>query len=313
MKSRHFLFLLTIFLAVRYKSAPFLWEHVVIETSSSLPSSPSASLPMDRPMPARAFSAAWPSLIFSACVLVSLTSGCTSMKTTNTARSSTEQMLVSNAVDQALDKIDFRPFSGRSVYLEEKYVDCVDKAYVVSSIRHRVLHSGARLVDKADDADVVLEPRAGAVGTSNSETFLGIPEITLPGMLTLPEIRIATRSQQVGVAKIGVAAFDPKSRESLGAGGMTLAKSDDTNLSVFGVGPFQSGTIRNEVNRSTSGPAAFSQPALPVQVAFRTPPPSVPAADPPAEIEFTSAEPVQEATTAEEETPEGDAPNWSRE
>ena len=130
--------------------------------------------------------------------------GCTSLKTTNTARSSTEQMLVSNAVDQALDKVDFRPFAGHAVFLEEKYVDCVDKAYVIASVRHRLLRVGASLVDKVDDAHVVVEPRAGSVGTTNSEAYLGIPEITLPGMLTLPEVRFLTRSQQVGVAKLGV-------------------------------------------------------------------------------------------------------------
>ena len=207
--------------------------------------------------------------------------GCTSMKTTNTARSSTEQMLVSNAVDQALDKVDFRPFTGHAVFLDEKYVDCVDKAYVIASVRHRLLHVGARLVDKADDAEVVVEPRAGSVGTTNSESYLGIPEITLPGMLALPEVRFLTRSQQVGVAKIGVAAYDSKTRTALGEGGMTLAKSDDTNLSVMGIGPFQSGSIRNEITRSTSGPAAFTRTHIPVQVAFHAPTeiPSAPAAD----------------------------------
>jgi hypothetical protein len=202
-------------------------------------------------------------------VLVS--GGCTSLKTTNTARSSTEQLLVSNAVDQALDKVDFRPFSGHAVYLDEKYVDCVDKAYVIASVRHRLLRVGARLVDKADEAEVVVEPRAGSVGTANSESYLGIPEITLPGMLALPELRLLTRTQQIGVAKLGVAAYDAKTRTALGEGGMTLAKSDDTNLSVLGVGPFQSGTIRKEIKRSTTGNAGIVPRQLPVQVAFDSP------------------------------------------
>lgn len=245
--------------------------------------------------------------------------GCTTMKTTNTARSSTEQMLVSNAVDQALDKIDFRPFSGHTVFLEEKYVDCVDKAYVIGSIRHRLLQVGAQLVDKADDAAVVVEPRSGSVGTTNSETYVGVPEITLPGMLTLPEIRVATRSQQVGVAKLGVAAFDRKTRTALGVGGTTLAKSDDSNLSIFGVGPFQSGSIRNEITRSTSGPAGITRTQLPVQVAFQAPAPEAvvetpsPPPVPPATqtVEYTE-EAVPAATEARAEGSESDAPGWAQ-
>ena len=248
-------------------------------------------------------------------LMVMASCGCTSMKTTNTARSSTEQMLVSNAVDQSLDKVDFRPFEGHSVFLDEKYIDCVDKAYVVGSIRHRLLRVGCKLVDKVEDAQIVMEPRSGSVGTTNSETYLGIPEITLPGMLTLPEVRLATRSQQVGVAKIGIAAYDAKTRTTLGDGGTSLAKSDDTNVSVFGIGPFQSGTIRREVTRSTSGDAAIYQPLLPVQVAFQTPEPQplpeTPAAAAP-KIQFTSAEstPAEEAPV-QEAAAESDAPGWA--
>ena len=260
-----------------------------------------------------------PSLHFTAarCVVILamlVSCGCTSMKTTNTARSSTEQMLVSNAVDQALDKVDFRPFEGHAVFLEEKYVDCVDKAYVMASIRHRLLRVGASLVEKPTESEVVVEPRAGTVGTTNAETFLGIPEITLPGMLTLPEVRFLTRSQQVGVAKLGVAAYDTKTRTALGEGGMTLAKSDDTNLSVLGVGPFQSGTIRNEITRSTSGRAAIFRPQLPVQVAFNSPASNVLPSAPEAanKVEYTSIEELPAAEAPAVETTETDAPGWTQ-
>lgn len=263
------------------------------------------------------------SAIRTCLVLMSLIScGCSSLKTTNTARSSVEQMLVSNAVDQSLDKIDFRPFAGHSVFLDEKYIDCVDKAYLIGSIRHRLLHVGCKLVDKVDDAEIVLEPRSGTVGTSSSETFVGIPEITLPGMLTLPEVRMATKSQQIGVAKIGIAAYDAKARTTLGEGGVTLAQSDDTNLSVFGVGPFQWGTIRNEVKRSTSAEGGEPEGYIPVKVAFTPPAPAdvpEPAAVRGAKVQYTSvedpaAEVAPEAAAApapEAPAIEGDKPSWA--
>jgi len=246
---------------------------------------------------------------------VMVSCGCTNLRSTNTARSSTEQMLVSNAVDQSLDKIDFRPFAGHSVFLEEKYIDCVDKAYVVGSIRHRLLHVGCRLVDKLDDAQIVLEPRSGSVGTTNSESYIGIPEITLPGMLTLPEVRMASRSQQVGVAKIGIAAYDAKTRMTLGEGGMSLAKSDDTNVSVFGVGPFQSGTLQNEVTRSTSGNAGITRGRIPVHVAFNSPPPAASPEAPAqaeAKIQYTSVEEPPAEEAAEAAVPAEGPPSWAQ-
>lgn len=253
-------------------------------------------------------------------LLVLATSGCTTFKTTNTARSSTEQLLISNAVDQSLNKIDFQPFANHAVFLDEKYVDCVDKAYVLASIRHRLLHVGARLVDKIEDSEVALQPSVGTLGTSDVNSFIGVPEITLPGMLTLPEIRLVTRTRQVGVAKIGLVALDPKTRTALGEGGIVLAKSDDTNTSVLGIGPFQSGTIREEVERSTTGTAGYARVRMPVQVAFQQPAaeriPEAPAAA--KQVEYTSLDAAPEGDTAPagEATPasseQTDAPGWSK-
>lgn len=209
--------------------------------------------------------------------------GCTSASTSNTARTATEQVLISNAVDQSLDKMDFRPFAGRAVYFEEKYIDCVDKAYVISSIRHRLMKAGAQLVDKADAAEVVVEARSGGIGTAHSDSFLGVPEVVLPGMMTIPELRLATRTKQTGVAKIGILAYDAKSKTSLGPGGIALSRSEDNNWYVLGVGPYQSGNVRNEVQTATTGNAAVAYTHVPPVVAFAPPAaarPQPPAAPP---------------------------------
>ena len=197
--------------------------------------------------------------------------GCAQTKTSNTARTATEQLLISNAVDQALDKIDFRAFTGHTVFLDDKYVDCTDKQYVISSVRHRILHQGAILVQKPEEAEVLVEMRTGVVGTDIADSFLGIPEVTLPGMLTLPEVRVLTRQVQTGTAKLGIVAVDAKTKQVLGEGGMTLAQSDNNNWFVAGMGPFKTGSINGEVNRMTSGAAAFRKDQLPATVAFTSP------------------------------------------
>src|SRR4249920_911481 len=92
-----------------------------------------------------------PSVLCLASV-IALFAGCSSNRQSNTARTATEQMLISNAVDQSLNKIDFTPLAGTNVFVEEKYIDCVDKGYIVGSVRHKLLQAGAYLAVKAEDA-----------------------------------------------------------------------------------------------------------------------------------------------------------------
>ena len=216
-----------------------------------------------------------PQFLLHVCCLTSLllAAGCATSKSSNTARTATEQMLISNAVDQSLNKVDFRPFGGHTVYLNDKYVDCVDKSYVISSVRHRVLTAGGMLVDDPAKADVLVELRSGTVGTDTSDSFIGVPEVTIPGMLTLPEVRFLTRHAQTGIAKIGLVAIDARTNRILGTGGMSLAQSDTQNWTVMGVGPIRTGTIHAEVDGSTSGQAAQIRNWIPQTVAFRSPPP----------------------------------------
>ncbi len=224
--------------------------------------------------------------------------GCASTKTSNTARTATEQLLISNAVDQALDKIDFRAFRGHTVFLDDRFVDCIDKQYVISSVRHRILHQGAVLVTKPEDAEVLVEMRTGVVGTDIADSFVGIPEVTVPGMLTLPEVRVLTRQVQTGTAKLGIVAVDAKTKEVLGEGGMTLARSDANNWYIAGIGPFHSGSIHGEVDRMTHGAAAQMWDKLPMTVTFAKPGRETETPLTPPAVEYTST-----TQTSFEETP----------
>lgn len=197
--------------------------------------------------------------------------GCTSTSTSNTARTAKEQLLLSTAVDQSLDKVDFTPLASQKVFVDDKYLECTDKNYVVGSVRHRVMRTGAVLAASAEDADVIMELRSGGVGTDTTDAYLGIPEVTLPGMLTLPEIRMAERKTQAAYSKIGMVLYDAKTRRVLGDGGVAMARSDDNNWSFLGVGPYQSGSLKGEVSKSRMVPPGSYRRQLPTQVAFGTP------------------------------------------
>ncbi len=204
-------------------------------------------------------------------LLAFLVTGCTATSTSNTARTAKEQMLLSNAVDQSLDKVDFTPVFGQNVFIEEKYLECIDKTYVVGSVRHRVLKAGGIVAPAADAADVVMEIRSGGVGTDTCDSYVGIPEITLPGMLTLPEVRLTQRKSQFGYSKLGLVLYDAKTRTVLGDGGLSMAQSDDSAWYAFGMNVWKGGSLRKDVETAQRIPHGMKTNRLPTQVAFDAP------------------------------------------
>lgn len=178
--------------------------------------------------------------------------GCTTTRTTDTARTGLEQLLISNAVDQTLSKTALPPVNARKVFVDDKYLDSVDKGYIVGSIRQKLLSNGAMLVDAKENSEVTVEVFSGGVGTDNVESYLGVPGLTVPGMpVEIPEVRLYEKKSQFGTAKLGVIAYATTSGELLYDSGKALARADDSKWSVMGIGPFQEGSVRREVNRNT--------------------------------------------------------------
>ncbi|QEG22583.1 DUF6655 family protein [Mariniblastus fucicola] len=181
-----------------------------------------------------------------------LFTGCTTTRTTDTARTGMEQLLISNAVDQTLDKVALPAVAGRKVFVDDKYLEAVDKGYIMGSLRQRLMTAGALVVDAKDGSDMTLEIFSGGVGTDNVESYLGVPGLTVPGMpVEIPEVRVYEKKSQFGTAKLGLVAYATTTGEMLYDSGRTLARADDSRWSVMGVGPFQEGSVREEVNRST--------------------------------------------------------------
>ena len=185
------------------------------------------------------------SVLFAAVAIVAAITGCASTTTTNTARTGNEQILISSAIDRAMSNVRFNDFANYKVFVDEKYLDgTVDKGYLLGELRHKILQGGGSLAAKPEEADIVLEPRSGGVGTDSEETFIGIPALGMPGLpIELPEIKIAQRTTQMGTAKIGLVAYDAKTGSSLGRGGRATALTHANDTYVFGVGPFRSGSV----------------------------------------------------------------------
>ena len=183
-------------------------------------------------------------------LLLAVGAGCGTVKTTGTARSGTEQLLLTNAWDSALQKVDFRALTGVPIFLDTSNVTAVDQGWVVSSLRQALLTQGVLLRDKPEKAQWIVEARVGAYGTDDYGMLIGIPQTTVPQTLTgipagtIPEMPILKRNEQHAVAKLAMFAYDRASGQLVWNSGTMLAKANAKDVFVVGLGPFQSGSIR---------------------------------------------------------------------
>ena len=172
----------------------------------------------------------------------------------------TEQLVLSDAVDRSVASIDFTPLSGAKCFLDSsnlksvKLTNVVNSSYVISSIRNQLMAAGCLLVEDRGEAQVVIEPRLGTLGADAHEVTYGLPSSSLisqaaslvptsPPIPTIPEISLAKKDDQTGAAKVAVFAYDAETGRPIWQSGTTTAKSTSRNLWVFGVGPFQSGSV----------------------------------------------------------------------
>lgn len=201
----------------------------------------------------------WLAAIVSA--MVSVLSGCGTTK----SFTATEQLLVSDAVDSTVSKIDFRPLSGHRVFLDNSFLptqkgvpnpnpSLVHSEYVTSSLRQQMLAAGVMLCEKKEEAEIIVEARMGALGFDGHSVTYGVPASsslstaasTLSGspmIPILPELSFAKKEAKSGAAKLALFAYDRQSLEPIWQSGIARSSSTARDTWVLGVGPLQNGTI----------------------------------------------------------------------
>lgn len=195
---------------------------------------------------------------FAAVLVAVCISGCG----TTTKRLATEQLLISDAVDQAVEEIDFGYLQDQDVFLDAKYLKSgqgtgfANTDYIISSIREQLAAAGCRVWDERKDARIIVEPRVGALGTDGHEVTYGIPQTgqfssaaaaigSAPIVPAIPEISFGRSDQQQGVAKIVLYAYDKETKIAIWQSGVRKSESTSNSTWVLGAGPFQKGTIHD--------------------------------------------------------------------
>jgi hypothetical protein len=177
--------------------------------------------------------------------------GCGTTRSTDTTRTATEQLLISDAIDRAVQTVNLQTLAGQSVYLDDSRLgDVVDRNYLISTLRQHLLASGCSLRAERDQADYIVEARAGAIGTDRNDLLFGVPSMNVPQIFpvqpvpaAIPEVPIAKRRDQRGIAKIAVFAYHRESGRPVWQSGLAHQESSANDVWILGAGPFQRGTI----------------------------------------------------------------------
>lgn len=167
--------------------------------------------------------------------------GCGTRRTSDTARTATEQLLVSAAIEQAVAQLQWGHLTGRCVFIDDTLVDRVDKTFLIAEVRAAARQAGVLVVNERDEARYVVELRAGAVGTDRNEYLLGIPASQVPipggGPVATPEVPTYKSVTQTAACHVGYVAYAREDGRYHCASGPAYGYSDHKSVWVLGAGP----------------------------------------------------------------------------
>jgi hypothetical protein len=179
-----------------------------------------------------------PAVTGSALLLAFLMTGCVQTRITEPQRTAVEQLLLSTATDRAFDEVDMTTVRDRRVFIDPAYFESYDKHYVLGTIRDVLSNNGALLVRSIDDAEVIVEPRSGALSIDSSQSLIGLPSTPIPipftGTVQTPEIAIFKTEHQFSVAKLALLAYERESGRHLHSTGPLVGESFHKYYTILG-------------------------------------------------------------------------------
>ena len=140
-------------------------------------------------------------LTLAVLILIHL-AGCATRTVSNSPRTAIEQMLLSTAIDTALEKFELPQAKGKKVYIDLTNLTGDGAEYMKVAVRARFAEIGATLTDTPDQAEFTAEVASGCLGTEFKSFIIGIPSIPVPGSTTpTPEASIFRKVEQTGIMK----------------------------------------------------------------------------------------------------------------
>lgn len=176
-------------------------------------------------------------------------------------KNGTEQLLLSDSVDRAIDQLDLSPLADRKIFLDTEYMKTfkganvyINSDYIISALRQKLTTTGCHIQTTLTEADYVMEARVGALGTDTMEVTYGIPSSNgvgaaasalsgVPMVPSIPEVSVGKRNAGMGISKIVVFAYHRETGIPVWQSGAAIARSDARDSWFLGVGPLTRGSV----------------------------------------------------------------------
>lgn len=172
--------------------------------------------------------------------LAAALAGCTEVRRTEPDRTATEQLLISTAADNAVEKLDVGAPEGAAVFLDAQYFKSYDEGYVLAAVRERLADQGVRLVGSREKAEYAVEIRSGALSINRRRDFAGLggfeAPIPLSEAVEIPELAIFESLDRTGLAKMALATYSLPDGRLVSETGPVYGLSWLDKNSLFGVG-----------------------------------------------------------------------------
>lgn len=182
-----------------------------------------------------------------ALALVACASGCTVRETT-TPRTATEVLLLSTATERAVARYELGPLAGKRIAIDASRYEGVDRSFVLSALRTRVVRQGGRLVKdlratkpEAPAPEAILEVRNATLGLWEGAFSLGIPEMqygTKAGTTgTFPGFYLLKRGSRQAYCKLQLTAYSATDGATLQRARELWGHAYYNDWWVLGIGP----------------------------------------------------------------------------
>lgn len=132
-----------------------------------------------------------------------LLAGCSSRTLSTTSRTAIEQLLLSSAVDRAMERFELPMLRGRRVFVDFTNLKGTDAEYVKVAMRARIAQQGATLVDSGEKADLTVEVASGALALEHKTGMIGLPSLPVPqSSVPAPEMPLYKSIEQTAIMKL---------------------------------------------------------------------------------------------------------------
>ena len=120
--------------------------------------------------------------------------GCSDPMVSNTARTSVEQFLLSDVIEQASDQMKFSVYKGKKAVMDYSYLaPQVDKPVIQGLVERRLAECGVIVVADKKEADIIVQLVCPVLATNMAKLLVGSPSLPIPVpdtsvQIVIPEI-----------------------------------------------------------------------------------------------------------------------------